>query len=75
VRSGGSTSRRSRSNSSSVTEHAVLQDGGGAGAVADLGLLAPEKVVRQPPLEGLAEEAFLRLVLARELPTGGEEEP
>ncbi len=36
--------------------HAALQNGGGARAVAELGLLAPEEVVREPAFEGHPEE-------------------
>jgi hypothetical protein len=55
--------------------HLLLQDRGCAGAVAELGLFAPDELVREPAVEGLPEEALLGLVFSSELLAGGEREP
>ena len=67
VRSGGSTAPRSASSSASVIagldlarEHVAR-----AAAVAELGLLTPQQLVRQPALERLAQQPLLGLARAR----------
>src|SRR4051794_41148064 len=46
------------------------EDGRRAAAVAELGLVAPQQLVRQPALERLAQQPLLGLAVARDLPGG-----
>jgi hypothetical protein len=54
--------------------HDLFEDRGGARAVAELRLLAPQEVVGEPAFEGLAQESLLFLAHAGQHPAGGEGE-